>query len=159
MNNVDKKSSKTGSAIRGLLVLIVVVAALAAGRLLVTESASAGGADGGSAAVASASADDVDLGEALMHLEGQLSNDGSAALAAGWFTCNVHRTGPGWGNVYLRLSSSSFTQRWFRAQATQKKEILAAGLTALSAGKKVQVYVTGTAPSPYGEIRACYVLK
>lgn len=151
-----KQKTRLQRATRATSVVVVILAALVAARFFMA-SAQAGEAPAGSAEVADGP--EKDLGEALMEMEGRVSQAPGVALAAGWFTCDVHRTGPGWGNVYLRLSSSSFSQRWFKARDGQKKEILAAGLTAISSGKRVQVYVTGTAISPYGEIRACYVLK
>ena len=75
----------------------------------------------------------------------------------GWYNCDVHKVGPGWTNVYLRLSSSSFGQRWFIARADQEKEMLATGLTAVTLGKQVNVNLSGTAE--YSEIRACYIIK
>lgn len=156
MNNVETKGTRGRSTIRCLSILIAITTALVVGRTYPTESASADGAATEGRGVA---ASDAALGEALMQFEGQASSGESVAQGPGWYTCTVHRAGPGWGNVYLSMSSPSFSQRWFRAIATQQKEILAAGLTAVSADKKVLVYVTGTELSPYGEIRACYVLK
>lgn len=137
----------------------MVLVALAAWQFVFIESANAGATPAGSTKLAGGPENDSALGEALMEMAGKVSQGPDIKLRAGWFTCKIHMAGPGWGNVYLRLSSSSFTQRWFRARNDQKKEMLAAGLTAISSGKKVQVWVTGTALSPYGEIRACYVMN
>ena len=151
INDNTKRKSRIYIAIFGI---VVVLMALAAGQFVFIESA-----DAGATQLAGGPENDAELGEALMEMEGRVSQGPDVALAAGWFTCKVHKTGPGWSNVYMSLSSSSFTQRWFRARSDLKKEILAAGLTAISSGKKVQVYVTRTSFTPYGEIRACYVLN
>lgn len=156
INGSTKQKTRIHRATRAISAAVVIVAALVAGRFLMA-SPQAGETAAGSAEVAGGPAQD--LGEALMEMEGRASQEPGLALGPGWYTCVVHRTGPGWGNVYLRLSSSSFTQRWFKARDDQKREMLAAGLTAISSNKKVLVYVTGTAPSPYGVIKACYVLK
>ncbi len=150
INDNKKQKSRIYLAIFGV---VVVLAALAAGQFVFMEPADAGATPAGS------TENDSALGEALMEMAGRASQGPDVALAAGWFTCKVHMAGPGWGNVYLRLSSSSFTQRWFIARNDQKKEMLAAGLTAISSKKKVVVYVTATTPSPYGKILACYVLN
>ena len=156
INGSTKQKTRIHRAPRAISAAVVILAALVAGGFLMASPQARETAAG--AADVAVGPEQV-LGEALMEMEGRVSQAPGVALAAGWFTCDVHRTGPGWGNVYLRLSSSSFSQRWFKARDGQKKEILAAGLTAISSGKRVQVYVTGTAISPYGEIRACYVLK
>ena len=156
INDNKKQKSRIYLAISGV---VVVLAILAAGQFVFIESADAGATPAGSAQLAGGPENDAALGEALMEMMGSASQSSDVALAAGWFTCKVHMTGPGWGNVYLRLSSPSFTQRWFIARNDQKKEMLAAGLTAISSNKKVVVYVNGTGPSPYGKILACYVLN
>jgi hypothetical protein len=56
--------------------------------------------------------------------------------------------------VALRPSDNSF-HRWFEAEPSIEKEMLAAALTAVSAGKKVQVYLTST--TAYSTIRRMYV--
>ncbi len=154
INGSTKQKTRIHRATRSISAAVVILAALVAGGCLLA-STQAGETAAGPAEVAGGS--EQDLGEALMEMETRAQRAPGETRAAGWFDCDVHRTGPGWGNVYLRLSSSSFTPRWFRARDDQKKEMLAAGLTALSSGKQVQVYVTGTALSPYGEIKACYV--
>ncbi len=150
INGSTKQKTRVHRATRGISAVVVILAALVAGRFLIA-SPQAGETAAGSAEVAGGP--EKDLGEALMEMEGA----DLAGAPSNWFSCEVHRTGPGWGNVYLSLSSSKFSQRWFIARDDQKKEMLAAGLTAISSKKKVQVYLTGTAP--YTRIRACYVLK
>ena len=60
------------------------------------------------------------------------------------------------GKIYvaLRPADNSF-QRWFVAVPVVQKEMLASALTALSGGKKVQVYLSTTAEN--GIIRRMYV--
>ncbi len=156
INDNKKQKSRIYLAISGV---VLVLAALAVGQFVFIESADAGATPAGSTKLAGGPENDSALGEAIMEMMGRTSQGQDIALGACWFTCKVHMTGPGWGNVYLSMSSSSFSQRWFRAHINLKKEILAAGLTAISSGKKVRVWVTGTAFSPYGEIRACYVMN
>ncbi len=86
-----------------------------------------------------------------------LSESPPPAAGAGWYTCDVHKVGPGWTSVFLRLSSSSFSQRWFRVRADQEKEMLATGLTAVTLNKQLNVNLSGTAQ--YSEVRACYLIK
>ena len=156
INGSTKQKTSIHRATRAISAVVVILAALVAGGFLMA-SPQAGETAAGLAEVAGGS--EQDMGEALMEMEPRERSPGESTRASGWFTCDIHRTGAGWGNIYLRLSSSSFTQRWFRARDDQKKEMLAVGLTALSSNKKVRVYVTGTGPPPYGEIRACYVRK
>ena len=151
INDNTKRKSRIYLAIFGI---VVVLMALAAGQFVFIESA-----DAGATQLAGGPENDSALGEALMEMMGRASQDQDVALGAGWHKCNVHMAGPGWGNVYLRLSSPSFSQRWFIARDDQKKEILATGLTAISSKKKIQVYVTATTPTPYGKILACYILN
>ena len=58
--------------------------------------------------------------------------------AQGWYTCTVNMAGPGWGTIYVQLTSSpTFTQKWFQAPTNGGKEVLAVALTAMSSGMKV----------------------
>ena len=148
-----KRKSRRPLATRVVLAIVVLLGVLATGRLVLTGSVFAGGAP---------ETPEAQIGEALMEMDMRATSAGGPAQVTGpgWYTCDLHRVGPGWANVYLSLSSSgNWGQRWFKAREDQEKEILAAGLTALSGSKKLSVYVSGTGPSPYGEIRACYVLK
>lgn len=87
-----------------------------------------------------------------------LGGAGNAVAQAGWYTCDVSKTGAGWGNIYLHLGcGSAITPRWFVAGSDQANEMLATALTAVSAQKSVQVYLTGS--QAYSEIRACYVVQ
>ena len=149
-----RKSGRPWSGSRRVvLASVVLLGGLALGQMVMTDSLSAANASGDT---------EAQMGEALMEMASRLQSGGgpSPATGPGWYTCEVHRAGPGWGNVYLSLSSTgNFSARWFKAAETQEKEMLAAGLAALSANKKVYVRVTGTGPTPYGEIQACYVTK
>ena len=80
----------------------------------------------------------------------------SRAEGAGWYTCDVRGVGPGWGKVYLFLNCSGIPTNYFRARVDMKSDTLSAGLAALSEGRKVQVYLTGSAG--HSEILACYVI-
>ena len=76
-----------------------------------------------------------------------------------WVNCEVTRTGPAEnGTIYvaLRANNGSF-HNWYRATTAMKKEILATALTAVSASKKVQVYLTSTAA--YSWINRLYIIS
>jgi hypothetical protein len=100
------------------------------------------------------------MGEALMQMEEGATDAMTRAASEGWRTCEVKMTGAGWGNIYLRLvcNGVSEPERWFIARKDKEKEMLAAGLTAISLNKKVQVYLEHK-PTAYHKIRACYVLQ
>lgn len=66
-----------------------------------------------------------------------LVSDSSAAVT--WHTCTVDLVGPEGGNVYIQLTSSAFTKRWFIVPATSQKEVLAVALTALANGMTVKI--------------------
>lgn len=78
-------------------------------------------------------------------------------MAHTWYTCDINRTGPGWGNIYIALSdrAGSFTNQWFKARDDQKKEMLDTALMAMSHNFKVQVAIDH-ATAPYGTILALY---
>ena len=100
------------------------------------------------------------MGETLMRMEQAAAGAVAPppAPSEGWRTCDVLRVGPGWGKVYLRLVCIGVAENWFIARADQKEDMLAAGLTAISLKKKVQVFLEHK-PTGYHEIRACYVLQ
>ena len=65
--------------------------------------------------------------------------------AYNWYTCTVDATGQGDGVVYIALtdSAAAFTQKWFSvssADVTTANRFLAAAMTAISTGYKVQIY-------------------
>jgi hypothetical protein len=101
---------------------------------------------------------EAEMGQALMQMREAAESPGAAPPAAGegWYTCDVGMVGPGWGNIYLHLGcGTAITPRWFVARADQARDMLAGGLTAISTGKKMVVYLTGSAA--YSEILASYV--
>ena len=60
------------------------------------------------------------------------------------------------GIVYLALRPSDNSwHRWFKAEPSIKKEMLASALTAVSGGKKVQVFVTST--NAYSTVKRLYI--
>lgn len=69
----------------------------------------------------------------------------------------VTKAGPAeTGVIYIALKPSDNSwHRWFKANPSIDKEMLAAALTAVGTGKKVQVSVTGTAS--YSTINRLYV--
>lgn len=97
------------------------------------------------------------LGEALMSMDGSPENAPEAAT--GWHTCDIVRTGAGWGNHYVALTcpNGPFTNKWHSMIANQKDPMLATALAAAASGNKVQVYIASG--SPYNEIRALYLHK
>ena len=102
---------------------------------------------------------ETQLGQALMQqMPGAAPGAAPAAAGEGWYICEVKRVGPGWGNIYLDLEClPTITARWFVARTDQARDMLASGLSAVTAGKSMHVYLTGTAA--YSEIRASYVIK
>ena len=70
-----------------------------------------------------------------------------------WVDCHVQRAGPAEnGVVYIALSANdgSFSPRWFQANPTMKREMLATALSAMNADQTVVTFLTGTAQ--YSEI-------
>ena len=64
--------------------------------------------------------------------------------APGWFTCIVKATGPtDTGQVFVQLThdagSPAFTNKWFQADNSVEKEMLATALTAIAANMRLQV--------------------
>lgn len=97
------------------------------------------------------------VGEALMSMDGSAENAPEAAT--GWHTCDVVRTGAGWGNHYVALScpNGPFTNKWHKMINNQKDPMLATALSAATSDNKVQVYIASS--SPYNEIQALYLHK
>lgn len=97
---------------------------------------------------------DPGLGASLMNLDGSAEN--ATEAPTGWHTCDVVKTGAGWGNHYVALTcpAGPFTNRWHVMIANQKEAMLATALAAATSGKRVQVYIANG--SPYNEIRALY---
>lgn len=106
-------------------------------------------------------AQETDLGlvEALQSMDGS-APDAGIAVATGWHTCTVVRTGAGWGNHYVALTcpSGPFANKWHIMNAGQRDQMLATALSAATSDNKVQVYIQG-ASSGYNEIRALYLHK
>lgn len=102
---------------------------------------------------------DAGLGEALMALDGTAA-DAEIAAATGWHTCDVVRTGAGWGNHYVALTcpSGPFTNKWHIMIDNQKDAMLATALSAAASNNKVQVYIA-PASAGYNVIRALYLHK
>lgn len=101
---------------------------------------------------------DAMLGAAIMSMDGSATD--SIAVATGWHTCSVVRTGAGWGNHYVALTcpAGPFTNKWHILNAGQKDQMLATALAAATSNNDVQVYIQGAA-SGYNEIRALYLQK
>lgn len=97
---------------------------------------------------------DSSLGEALMSMDGSTESDTEAPT--GWHTCDVIRTGAGWGNHYAALTCTTgpFSNKWHIMIDNQKDAMLATALAAATSDKPVQVYIASG--SPYNEIRALY---
>lgn len=102
----------------------------------------------------------VDVGHALMSMDGTSSGDAGVAAATGWHVCSVVRTGAGWGNHYVALTcpSGPFTNKWHIMKSTQKDAMLATALSAATSGNKVQVHIAA-ASSGYNVINALYLHK
>ena len=82
--------------------------------------------------------------------------------AGEWYTCTVNMAGAGWGkHCYIKLSdtadSPAFKNTWFIARDSQKKEMLATALTAMTNNMNVVVYISS--PTPYSIIHAMYVTR
>ena len=103
---------------------------------------------------------EAELGQVLMGMDGMVSADAGIAAVTGWHTCDVVRTGAGWGNHYVALTCSTgpFTNKWHIMKATQKDAMLATALSAATSNNKVQVNI-GSVVSGYREIRALYLHK
>ncbi|MDL1959200.1 MAG: hypothetical protein LWW99_07535 [Deltaproteobacteria bacterium] len=75
---------------------------------------------------------------------------------AGWYTCSVEMAGPGGGTtIYVNLSHSAFSNRWFIASSEKQNEILATALAAMSNNTRVYVYLGSTDALSY--IQAMYM--
>jgi len=103
---------------------------------------------------------EAELGQILMGMDGSGSADGGISAATGWHTCDVIRTGAGWGNHYVALTCTTgpFTNKWHIMRAAQKDAMLATALSAAASNNKVQVNI-GSVTSGYNEIRALYLHK
>lgn len=101
---------------------------------------------------------ETDLGHALMSLDG--SEQESAEAATGWHTCNVVRTGAGWGNHYVAITCTTgpFTNKWHIMESAQEDAMLATALAAAASNNKVQVNILAMS-SGYNKIRALYLSK
>ena len=82
--------------------------------------------------------------------------------AGAWYTCTVNMAGAGWGtNCYIKLSDTAatpaFENRWFVALSSQKKEMLATALTAMTNNMNVWVHIDS--PNAYSIIRAMYLIS
>jgi hypothetical protein len=82
---------------------------------------------------------------------------GAQEAQAQWLTCTVVQVGCGYNNTYLNLTDSggAFSNRWFIADPSSYKEVLATALTAVSAGKTVLVNLSGE--SEYSLIVSIYM--
>ena len=112
-------------------------------------------------AAAQAQEADATLGEAIMMMDGTAGDAGIDA-ATGWHTCDVVRTGAGWGNHYVALTCSTgpFTNRWHIMTAAQMDAMLATALAAATADERVQVNIgPAQSGSSYNVIRALYLHK
>jgi len=81
------------------------------------------------------------------------------AAPGGWFNCTVNRVGPtenGSIFVHLREVNGKF-DRWYEANSTVKKEMLATALTAISSGLRVAALLT--TPDEYGKVNRLYVTR
>jgi len=102
----------------------------------------------------------ADLGHALMSMDGSSAADTGIAAVTGWHTCDVIRTGAGWGNHYVALTcpSGPFTNKWHIMKDNQKDAMLATALSAATSGNKVQVHIA-SATTGYNVIGALYLRK
>ena len=75
-----------------------------------------------------------------------------------WATCDVTQAGAAEnGNIYiaLRATDNSF-HHWFIAVSQMEREMLASALTAISASKRVNTFLTDTVA--YSTINRLYVI-
>ncbi len=102
----------------------------------------------------------VDVGHAIMAMDGSSPKDTGIAAVTGWHVCDVIRTGAGWGNHYVALTcpSGPFTNKWHIMKDNQKDAMLATALSAVTSGNKVQVHIAA-ATSGYNVIGALYLYK
>lgn len=109
------------------------------------------------AAAQSQENDTSGIAEGLMALDG--SAEAGTEAPTGWHTCDVVRTGAGWGNHYVALTCASgpFTNTWHIMSDAQKDAMLATALAAATSDNQVQVYIHGQ--TGYNEIRALYLHK
>jgi hypothetical protein len=77
-----------------------------------------------------------------------------------WYTCEITATGPAEdGVVYVRLRDTGgvLSERWFKAVATMKREMLTTALAAMSSGRRVTANVANDAE--YSDLNRLYVLR
>jgi hypothetical protein len=81
------------------------------------------------------------------------------AAPGGWFNCTVNRTGPAEnGNIYVHLrEAGNQFDRWYIANSTIKKEMLATALTAISAQLRVSAQLSTT--DEYGTINRLFLTR
>jgi hypothetical protein len=80
-----------------------------------------------------------------------------ASAAPDWHICTVDAAGPGWASIYVQLTSSVFSGKWFIIPVENGKEILATALTAMSNGMQVMIWADATLSNP--PIYTFYMLK
>ncbi len=98
--------------------------------------------------------------DALMSLDGTAPDTGIAA-ETGWHSCDVVRTGAGWGNHYVALTcpQGPFTNKWHILNNAQKDAMLATALAAATSDNQVQVFIQSGSGGAYNEIQALYLQK
>ncbi|OUC15174.1 MAG: hypothetical protein B0A82_08500 [Alkalinema sp. CACIAM 70d] len=83
----------------------------------------------------------------------------STLAPGGWFDCAVRRVGPAEdGTIFINLEdlNKAFPARWYPANNTQKTEMLAVALAAITAGLHVHAALTST-DEYYGVINRLYI--
>jgi hypothetical protein len=86
---------------------------------------------------------------------------GVNAYAGAWYNCQVKMAGAAGGpNTYIALSHASstpaFTGRWFTANSSEQKEMLATALAAMSSNVQVKAYLSSTVA--YSTIGSMYMM-
>ena len=85
----------------------------------------------------------------------------STQAAERWVNCYVTYAGPASGIVYIKLKDASipesFTEKWFIALPSEKRDMLATALAAVINGNKVVCSVD--ADVEYSYINAIYIAK
>jgi len=79
-----------------------------------------------------------------------------------WYVCEVRRAGPSDDTeIYIWLVKKSGPGRnfdhWFKAAASQRKEMLATALTAITTGLRVDAFLPSTAN--YATIERLYITR
>ena len=84
------------------------------------------------------------------------------AAGAGFYTCNVGKTGTGGGGTFAYLTDTAATPAftntpfYLDSSGTNTKSLLAVALTAVSLGKTVSVYVNST--SNYSNASTLFII-